>query len=197
MLTYNTQQPHLVLPKYGRNVQKMVDHCLTIDDREERNACARSIIDCMLALFPEVKQEEGYERQLWDHLAIMSGFKLDVDYPFEVIQADSLASRPQPVFYPHSEIRSRSYGHNLEAMIETASHMDPGEERDALIMLLANQMKKQLLSVYPEGIDDERVFSDLARYSHGAIRLDSATTRLHQFKIVAPPAASKKKKKKK
>ncbi len=142
MLKYNTQQRRLILPEYGRNIQQMVEHCLTIEDRDERNACARSIIDCMLNLFPDIRQKEGYEQQLWDHLAIMSNFRLDIDYPFEVIQPDSLESRPQPVFYPRNGIGSRHYGHNLEAMIETASHMEPGEERDALISLLANHMKR-------------------------------------------------------
>ncbi len=197
MLTYNTQQRHLKLPVYGRHIQQMVEHCLTIEDRDERNACARSIIDCMLTLFPEIKQKEGYEQQLWDHLAIMADFKLDIDYPFEVIQAESLESRPQPVFYPSNSINSRHYGHNLEAMIETASHMEPGEERDALVSLLANHMKKMLLAINPEGVDDAKVFKDLAHYSHGAIRLDPSTCRLHQFKVVAPPTPSKKKKKKK
>lgn len=197
MLKYNTQQRRLILPEYGRNIQQMVEHCLTIEDRDKRNACARSIIDCMLNLFPDIRQKEGYEQQLWDHLAIMSNFRLDIDYPFEVIQPDSLESRPQPVFYPRNGIGSRHYGHNLEAMIETASHMEPGEERDALISLLANHMKKMLLAINPEGVDDAKVFKDLANYSHGAIRLDPASYRLHQFKVVAPPAPSKKKKKKK
>lgn len=197
MLTYNTQQRRLRLPTYGRNIHQMVEHCLTIEDRDERNACARAIIDCMLRLFPEVKQRDGYEQQLWDHLAIMSDFRLDIDYPYEVIRPDSLESRPQPVFYPQNPISSRHYGHNLETMINTAAHMEPGEERDALIMLLANQMKKMLLAINPEGVDDMKIFKDLAAYSHGAIRLDPATTRLHEFKVVAPPTPAKKKKKKK
>jgi hypothetical protein len=197
MLTYNTQQRHLILPAYGRNIQHMVEHCLTIEDRNERNACARAIIECMLNLFPEIKQKEGYEQRLWDHLAIMSDFQLDVDYPYEVIQPDSLESRPQPVFYPANGISSRHYGHNLEAMIETAAHMEPGEERDALIILLANHMKKMLLAINPEGVDDAKVFKDLAHYSHGAIRLDPATHRLHQFQVAEVPTPTKKKKKKK
>ena len=195
MLKYNTQQRRLILPEYGRNIQQMVEHCLTIEDRDERNACARSIIDCMLNLFPDIRQKEGYEQQLWDHLAIMSNFRLDIDYPFEVIQPDSLESRPQPVFYPRNGIGSRHYGHNLEAMIETASHMEPGEERDALVNLIANQMKKIRMAANPGGVDDTRVLKDLRAMSHGTIETDQGNIHIHEFKQAPTPSGRKKKKK--
>ena len=195
MLTYNTRLKRLILPEYGRNIQKMVDHCLTIEDREERTRCAYSIIATMGNLFPALRNEEN-SHKLWDHLAIMSDFKLDVDYPCEIVRPDELDSHPDKVPYTGHQIRYRHYGKDLEFMIAKAAEMEEGEERDELILLLANHMKKLMLSINKDGVDDAKIFKDLAEYSHGAIRLNPETTRLHDFQIVAAPASCKKKKKK-
>ncbi len=194
MLTYNTQLKPLVLPEYGRNIQQMVDHCLTLNTREERTACAHTIIKTMLTLFPAQGNADEYRRKLWDHLAIMSGFELDIDWPYEVIQPDSLHSQPAGVPYEVNDIRHRHYGKTMELMIDHASAMAPGEERDALILLLANHMKKLMLAVNPEGVDDAKIFKDLLHMSHGAINLNPAEVHLHEFR--AAPAPVKKKKKK-
>lgn len=196
MLRYNTQLRRLVLPEYGRNIQQMVDHCLTIEDRAERTRCAYSIVNAMGALYPALRDNEQSRHKLWDHLNIMSDFSLDIDWPCEVIGRESLNMRPDKVVYPQSLIHRRHYGRNIEMMIQRAAAMEPGEERDALAMMLANQMKKLLLMVNKDGVDDERIFRDLAEYSHGELRYDVAEHPLHQFQIVAPPAQGKKKKKK-
>lgn len=196
MLTYNTQLKKLLLPEYGRNIQKMVEHCMTIEDREERNRCARTIIASMGNLFPALRDSEDSRHKLWDHLAIMSDFQLDIDYPVEVIKPDSLTSKPEKLEYGANRIALRHYGHLLEDMIAKAASMDEGEEREALVMLLANHMKKTMLAVNKDGVDDAKVFKDIERYSHGAIRLNPETHRLHEFKEAPQPSNGKKKKKK-
>lgn len=195
MLTYNTQLKKLILPEYGRNIQRMIDHCLTIENRDERSHCARSIIASMGNLFPELRSPESNNQKLWDHLVIMSDFKLDVDFPCEVITAESLASSPTPVNNEQGDIRYRHYGRYLSEMIAKASEMEPGEERDALVLLLANHMKKLMLAVNKDGVDDEKIFKDLYEMSRGQLRLDTATTRLHEFKEAPQPTGKKKKKK--
>lgn len=195
MLTYNTGLQQLVLPEYGRNIQRMVDHCLSIKDRDERTACAHSIIRSMGNLFPELRAPEN-EHKLWDHLMIMARFNLDIDFPCEVIQAADLATLPQTVSYPQAQIRYRHYGKIIHQMIEKASSMDEGPDRDQVVLLLANHMKKQMLAVNPDGVDDAKVFKDLLELSHGALRLDPATTRLHEFKEMPVAVTGKKKKKK-
>ena len=172
MLRYNTQLRQLVLPEYGRNIQQMVDHCLTIEDRAERTRCAYSIVNAMGALYPALRDNEQSRHKLWDHLNIMSDFGLDIDWPCEVIGRESLNMRPDKVVYPQSLIHRRHYGRNIEMMIQRAAAMEPGEERDALAMMLANQMKKLLMMVNKDGVDDERIFRDLAEYSHGELRYD-------------------------
>lgn len=196
MLDYNTQLKRLVLPEYGRNIQKMVDHCMTIEDRDERTQCAYAVITAMSNLMQLQKNNDALHK-LWDHLAIMSDFKLDIDYPTEIIEPESLSTIPESLHYQDREFSFRHYGKYLEGMIRRASEYEEGEERDALVMLIANHMKKTMLAVNPDGVEDERIFRDLAEMSHGAIRLNPETTRLHQFQEAPAAAGSKKKKKKK
>ncbi len=196
MLKYNTQLKRLVLPEYGRNIQQMVDHCLTLQDREERTRCAYSIINTMGNLFPLLRDAEDFKHKLWDHLAIMADFKLDIDYPYEVIKPENLNTLPEKIEYTNSPIRYRHYGKSIELMIAKASIMEPGEERDALISFIAHHMKKLMLAVNKDGVDDAKILKDLYEYSRGAIKLDPETYHLHEFKDAPTPATGKKKKKK-
>ena len=198
MLTYNSQLKTLVLPEYGRNIQQMVDHCLTIEDRDERTHCDYTIVQNMANMFPQLRAETDYQHKLWDHLMIMSGFQLDVDFPFDdIIKEENLETKPDPIRYELEPIIYRHYGKNIERMIERAAEYPEGEERDALVMLLANHMKKLIFQINNEDVEDAKIFKDLERYSHGAIRLDPETHRLHEYQIVKPaqPAGKKKKKK--
>ena len=198
MLTYNSQLKKLVLPEYGRNIQQMVDHCVTIEDRAERTRCAFTIVQNMANIFPQLRAETDYQHKLWDHLMIMSGFQLDVDFPFDdIIREGSLDSKPIPIQYELEHIQYRHYGKNIERMIERAAEYPEGEERDALVMLLANHMKKLIYQINNEDVDDTKIFKDLERYSHGAIRLDPETHRLHEYQVVKPVQPTGKKKKKK
>lgn len=197
MLLYNTQLKKLILPEYGRNIQQMVDYCMTIEDRDERTHCAYTIIDTMITMFPEVRNEADYERKLWDQLAIMSDFKLDIDYPFDVVKEENLETKPKPIHYELEKIKFRHYGKIIERMIARAAEYPEGEERDALVMLLANHMKKLIYQINNEDVDDRKIFNDLYHYSRGAIRLDPETHKLHEYQVVVQPQATGKKKKKK
>jgi hypothetical protein len=195
MLTYNTQQKDLALPEYGRNIQRMVDHCLTIEDREQRTLCAHTIVKTMSILFPNSKNDEDAERKFWDHLAIMSDFKLDIDWPFEVIQQDSIEKTPEPVYYQGGDISRRQYGKIIESMIGVAAEMEEGPERDALLSLVANQMKKNLLAIDNDDAPDERIYQDLYALSDGKINVNNTNLTLHEFNVITPPSSKKKKKK--
>lgn len=197
MLEYNTQKEKLVLPEYGRNVQQMVDHCMSIEDREERTRCAYAIIDIMSNLFSNLRDVDDFNKMLWNQLAIISDFKLDIDYPCEVLKPENLHSRPEPVEYELRPIKFRHYGKILEELIDIAADMPEGEERTQLVMLLAHHMKKMMLAVNKDGVDDDKVFKDLAYYSKGKILLDSSTCQLRDFKeLTQQPAANAKKSKK-
>lgn len=195
MLRYNTQLKRLRLPEYGRNIQEMVDYCLTIEDREERTVCAYSIVAAMANLFPELKSGGEYNHKLWDHLAIMSDFNLDIDYPCDVIQSENLNSRPQNLKYSDYSIRRRHYGRTIQSLVDQIPTIENDDERKDFIRLVANQMKKNLLLVNKDGIDDARVFSDLAEMSGGAVRINPDEMHLVDYIIPAQPTGKKKKKK--
>ena len=197
MLTYNSQLKKLVLPEYGRNIQQMVDYCCTIEDREERNKCAHSIINTMSNLFPQLNQETDYRHKLWDHLAIMSNFQLEVDYPYDVVKPENLESKPMPVKYKLEGIKMRHYGKIVGQMIERACNYPDGEEKDALVMLIANHMKKLIYQINNEDVEDAKIFKDLEFFSKGKILLDPSTHSLHEFKVAPNQQATSTKKKKK
>lgn len=195
MITYNTKLKKLILPEYGRNIQQMVDYCLTIADKEERTRCANTIVKTMAVLFPKIREQEDYRQKLWDHLAIMSDFNLDIDWPVEVISADERQTTPDKVAYVSSEMPYRHYGKCIQRMISRAVLMEAGEEKDALIMLLANHMKKLMMTFNQDNVEDTRIFKDMAEMSHGEIILTPENHRLLDFQIIAPPSTKKKKKK--
>lgn len=194
MLEYNNKREPIILPEYGRHFQRMVDHCLTIEDREERTRCARSIIDSMSVLFQPQGDKYVHRFKLWNHLAVMSDFKLDVDLPFDLVRPDEFESRPEPVALGSGRAKRKVYGCHLELMVAEAAKMPEGEDRDDLIFLLANQMKKNLLAINPEGVDDEKVFRDLYEMTDGKITIYPDQMKLHDYQL--PPVQSKKKKKK-
>ena len=198
MLEYNTKREKLVLPEFGRNVQQMVDHCMTIEDRAERNRCAEAIVGIMSNLFSNQRDVDDFNKMLWNQLAIMSDFKLDIDYPCEVIRPENLHSKPEKVPYKLSPIRFRHYGKILEKLIKIVAEMPEGEEREQLSLLIAHNIKKQLLVSKKDGVDDAKVFSDLGYYTKGAISLDPEIYHLNEFKelVQSQPQVKKNKKRK-
>lgn len=171
-LDYNTQREKLVLPQYGREIQSMIDYAVTLPTKEERQACAESIVAIMDRMNPQNRGNEGYLQKLWDHLALMSNFKLDIDYPFDVAQALSIAKKPEPLSYPQTVNPIRHYGSIIHQLCEQLQTMKPSEERDSLVCSVANQMKRDLVQWGRGACDDARVASDLARLTNGVIQLD-------------------------
>ena len=180
-MEYNTQRKKMELPEYGRSVQNMVDHALTIEDREERQRCANTIVNIMGGMFPHLRDVPDFKHKLWDHLAIMSDFKLDIDYPFEIVKREELEMKPGKISYPDRAIRYRHYGRFLESMIKKLSEMEDGEEKEALLHMLAVQMKKNLYNWNKEGIEDQKIVDDLREYSNGVIDLKVEDLRLNDL----------------
>ena len=174
-LDYNTQRERLVLPEYGREIQLMVDHAICLPTKAERQRCAETIITTMMRMSPYAKDSADFKQKLWDHLAIMSNFKLDIDYPFDVSQAHQLQAKPAPMKYPMSRIRVRHYGKLVMEACDKLKTMEPGRERNELVRLVANQMKRDLTQWSHGSNDNEKVASDLAQFTDGAIQLDLST----------------------
>ena len=177
-MEYNTNAKRLTLPEYGRNIQNMVDHCLTIENREERNQCANAIISIMGNMFPHLRDVNDFKHILWDHLAIMADFNLDVDYPYEVLKKEHLYQRPPEVPYGEGKIKYRHYGQTLERLINKAAELEEGEEKEMLVYLIANQMKKSFIIWNKDSVDNRKILKDLAELSNGKIVRDEETLKL-------------------
>ncbi|BEH00531.1 DUF4290 domain-containing protein [Bacteroides sedimenti] len=183
-MEYNTQQRVLPLPEYGRSIQNMVDYALTIEDRAERQRCANTIINIMGNMFPHLRDVPDFKHKLWDHLAIMADFKLDIDFPFEIIKKDNLITKPDMIPYPSSKIRYRHYGRTLEKLIKIASDYPEGNEKKQLIALVANHMKKSFMNWNKDVVDDRKIFDDLKDYSRGKIEVDEDTLKLMETRTI-------------
>ncbi|MBO5251785.1 MAG: DUF4290 domain-containing protein [Bacteroidaceae bacterium] len=170
-MEYNTQRKKMALPEYGRSVQNMVDHALTIEDRAERQRCANTIINIMGSMFPHLRDIPDFKHKLWDHLAIMSDFKLDIDYPFEIVKKEDMEIKPEKIAYPDGSIRYRHYGRFLEGMVKKAVDWEDEAEKKQLVNMLANQMKKSFCNWNKDGVEDQKIVYDLNEYSNGAINL--------------------------
>ncbi|TYP75111.1 DUF4290 domain-containing protein [Aquimarina intermedia] len=170
-LEYNTEREKLIIPEYGRHLQKMVNHAMTIEDKEERNKVAKSIIDVMGNLQPHLRDVPDFQHKLWDQLFIMSDFNLDVDSPYPPLTKEKLEERPEPLEYPQNFPKYRFYGNNIKRMIDVANSWEDGDLKDGLILTIANHMKKCYLNWNRDTVEDKAIFSHLYELSGGKINL--------------------------
>lgn len=180
-LDYNTQRERLILPQYGREVQSMVDYAVSLPSKAERQRCAETIVSIMDRMSTQNRDSADHAQKLWDHLALMSGFQLDIDYPYDVSQATRITTKPEPMAYPMQRIPVRHYGSMVFELFERLKTMPDGEERNELVRMTANQMKRNLTQWGHGSNDDEKVVSDLARYTDGRVQLD-----LDKFRFEKP-----------
>ena len=173
-MDYNSNRKKLALPEYGRHIQKMVDYAVTIEDREERRHCADAIITVMGNLFPHLRDISDFKHKLWDHLAIMSDFKLDIDFPYTLPERSNFFSKPHNVPYSNTNMQYKHYGVLIEKMIQEASRMEDGELKNRLVTLIASHMRKSLLNWNKEYVTDERIINDIKGISKGLLIADES-----------------------
>lgn len=193
-MDYNSKRKKLPLPEYGRNIQNMVDYLMTIEDREKRNRSAQTVIDVMGNLYPYLRDVAEFKHKLWDHLAIMSDFKLDIDYPYDPPTPDILTERPNRVPYAANRIKYRHYGYTMQLLIKKASEME-GEEKEIMVELLANHMKKSYLQWNKDAVEDNKILMDLNEMSKGKLIARDNLQLTETKAILGKPKKSKKKKK--
>jgi hypothetical protein len=171
-MDYNTIRNKLVIPEYGRNVQKMVDYAITVDDREKRTKIANLIVNVMGQLSPASKDTADHRHKLWDHLHYISDFRLDVDSPYPVPAKDDIIVKISKVSYPHKIIKFPHYGNNIQLLIERAISFEEGPQKDIFIKAIANHMKKLYLTWNRESVEDDVITQSLAEMSGGKLKLD-------------------------
>lgn len=172
MMQYNTDKELLKIPEYGRHVQQMVDYAITIENKEKRQKVAQAIIDVIGNLNPHLRDVPDFKHKLWDHLFIMSDFKLDVDSPYPKPSKESFEEPPQKIEYPQERIQYRYYGKYIIKMIEAASEMDDMEHRPQMVKQLANHMKKSYLNWNKDSVEDDVILNHLKDFSNDKLALE-------------------------
>ena len=171
-MDYNTTREKMAMPEYGRGVQQMVEHCKTIADRDERLRCAKTIIATMANMAIQTADKEDFQKKLWNHLAIIANYDLDIDYPVEIERIDDENARPEHLPYPQKRIRRRHYGAIVEEFAEHLATMEDTPEREELTMLVANHMKRDLSNWSADSMSDEKLADDMAQYTDGKLQID-------------------------
>jgi hypothetical protein len=177
-LEYNSERPHLIIPEYGRHIQKLIDYCVKIEDDEERDKMAKAIVDVMGNLQPHLRDVPDFKHKLWDQLFIMSDFKLNVTPPFGKIDKEIFEEKPEPLAYPKSATKYKFYGTNIQTMIDTALTWEEGEQREALYFAIANHMKKCYLNWNKDTVEDSVIYKHLLDLSNGKIDLEPLNEQL-------------------
>jgi hypothetical protein len=170
-LEYNAERPHLIIPEYGRHLQKLITQATQIEDRVERNKAAKYIIQVMGSLNPHLRDVLDFQHKLWDQIFIMSDFKLDVDSPYPIPTKDVIFLKPERLAYPQKNPKYRFYGNNIKYMINVANSWEDGEMKNALVKVIANHMKKSYLSWNKDTVTDVVIFEHLYELSDGKLNL--------------------------
>jgi len=174
-LEYNTEREHLIIPEYGRHMQKMINHAKTRETKEERNKLVKAIISVMGNMQPHLRDVPDFQHKLWDQLFIMADFDIDVDSPYEKPSREELYARPDVLEYPQNFPKYRFYGNNIKTMIDVANTWEEGELKEALLYTIANHMKKCFLNWNKDTVQDDVIFNHLFELSDGKIDLREST----------------------
>ncbi|MGB1307202.1 MAG: DUF4290 domain-containing protein [Flavobacteriales bacterium] len=174
-LEYNSSRNKLVISEYGRHIQKLVEHAMTLKDKEERQKMANGIIDIMGELNPQLRDVADFKHKLWDHLFVISNFELDVDSPYEKPIIEKLFEKPEPLAYPNSKIKYNHYGKVIELMIDEAIKMEDQELKSKLVIAIANQMKKSYVNWNLDTVEDEIILNQLTKLSKGKLSVPEGT----------------------
>lgn len=177
-MEYNTDRNKLVIPEYGRNIQKMIEYAIKIEDTEERNKVANAIVDVMGQLNPHLRDINDFKHKLWDHLFIISDFKLDVESPYEIPSQETLTVKPQRVPYPENKIRYKHYGRTVENMIGIVAEKEDGPEKDKLITNLGNFMKMAYMNYNRDTVSDDLILDQMKELSKGKLSFDNSNFKL-------------------
>ncbi len=183
---YNTQRKKMALPEYGRNVQKMVDHVKTIENRDERNRAAKTIIQIMGNLNPQLRDIGDFKHKLWDHLALIADFDLDIDSPYPIPEPSKFVEKPKPVPYKQGDIRYLHYGRIIELLISTASEMEDGDEKVYITNLIVNQMKKAYITWNRGQVADDVIIGDMKLLSGGKLKMTEGVKILEVRELIPP-----------
>jgi hypothetical protein len=183
-LEYNSERSLMIIPEYGRHIQKLVNHCIGLESEEERKKMANAIVDVMGNLQPHLRDVPDFKHKLWDQIFIMSDFQLNIESPYGTPDQEELQAKPEPLAYPKLASKYRFYGHNIQTMIKVALSWEDGELKTALIFNIANHMKKCYLNWNKDTVDDAVIFEHLRELSKGEIDFTNSNETLAESSIL-------------
>lgn len=190
-MDYNSTREKLIIPEYGRNVQKMIQHALTIEDRERRTSFVKYIVGVMTQMHISTGSYGDFNHMIWDHLHIIADYKMDVDAPFPIPEKENIEAKPKTLNYSGGKIKYRPYGANIEKMIQVAMKYEEGEEKVSLVENIANHLKKAYLNWNRDSVDDEVILNHLAVLSDGKLILGADFTFKSTDEIIGQSAKKK------
>lgn len=168
---YNSTRPKMAIKEYGRNVQNLVDYALTIEDKNKRTKLAYIIVTVMQQVNPTDSPNDEYYKKLWNHLYAISNYKLEIDYPFEVVKKEVDTMPKHHISYKENKIKYRFYGQNTELVLQALANKEEGEERDQLLVIMANQMKEMYISWNKNIVSDELINEHIMKITDGKLKL--------------------------
>jgi len=193
-MDYNTKRKKLQLPEYGRNIHKMVEWVQALQDKEDRNKQIKAVIAVMGNLNPHLRDVNDFRHKLWDHIQVISDFKIDIDSPYPIPEKEILQEKPKRVLYKANKLQVPYYGCHIIEMIQAIVKLEDCEKKQSLILQVANQMKKSYIAWNKDSVKDETIINDLYKLSGGAINLDK-DTKLCSGSIMTQPSISHQQKK--
>ena len=196
-MKYNTARNQLILPEYGRHVQKMVEYATTLESKEDRNKCVNAIINFMGQMNPQLRDIKEYTHKLWDHLYIMSNFQIDATSPYPIPEIEKLQEKPKRMAYPNNKIRFPFYGAALENMIKHAVTLEENREKEIMTGMIANHMKKSYLLFNKHSVSNDTIKLHLQQLSDGKLKLSDDFEFIRSESVVTRPNRVYKKKFKK
>ncbi|SFW71967.1 DUF4290 domain-containing protein [Chitinophaga sancti] len=185
-MEYNTTRNHLIMKEYGRNIQKMIEYVLSIQDPDHRQANAMALIELMGTLNPHLRNVEDFRHKLWDHLFLISDFRLDVESPYPIPTRETLKARPERLPYPKKYPRNRHFGKNLEMVIDKAIAEDNPEKKDGFTQCIGNYMKLAYSNWHKESVHDDAIKAELTGITNGQLEFHPGfNTAAHASAVIA------------
>jgi hypothetical protein len=190
-MEYNTKREGMAIPEYGRNIHKMIDYCISIEDREKRSATAETIVRVMRQMNAPGPKSNDFEHKLWDHLHIISGFNLDIDAPFPVPKKEEVSRKPEKLEYSHNDMSFPHYGKHIEKIINSVVQIPDGDQKDAIVLAIANYLKKSYLVWNRDSVNDETILKHLEDLSNGKLHLKEEYSLISNSEALAKPKKQK------
>lgn len=174
-MNYNTSRGDIIIPEYGRNIQLLIEHAKTIENKAERQVYVETIVDLMQRLHPQTRNVDDYIAKLWSHVFRIADYELDVDPPCKILSREEVCKKPEQLPYPTNDVKYRHYGKNVQEMVRKASAMEDDDMQEEYVQVIGSYMKMAYKTWNRENVSDEMIRKNLVKISDGELELEEDT----------------------